>query len=257
MPNTPRTKARQLAEKLRFACEISLIAPNDRVFAISASLGISSQNQSLRGSEILCRADRALHQAKNDGKNCIREFTGKSINPTAVDRATSADCRREEFTAMRFTVVTYGSEGDTRPFVALCRGLMDAGHEVLFFAEQSSTYIAHQHGIPVETLAGDVKTILPLDSPSQELTPRELVKTVRTGLRSINANVAAWMAAVARHAQTADAVLHSGLASLVAQVVAQEVDKPAISLCSSPRRPPGNSPLRYCRYGTCPAGSIG
>ncbi len=74
MPNTPQTKARQLAEKLRFACEISLIAPNDRVFAITASVGISSQNQSLRGSEILCRVDRALHQAKNDGKNCIREF---------------------------------------------------------------------------------------------------------------------------------------------------------------------------------------
>ncbi|MGH8200950.1 MAG: hypothetical protein ACREVO_11400 [Steroidobacteraceae bacterium] len=36
---------------------------------------------------------------------------------------------------MRFTVVTYGSEGDTRPFVALCCGLIASGHEVRLFAK--------------------------------------------------------------------------------------------------------------------------
>ena len=30
---------------------------------------------------------------------------------------------------MKFIVATYGTEGDARPFAALCRGLMDAGHE--------------------------------------------------------------------------------------------------------------------------------
>ena len=48
---------------------------------------------------------------------------------------------------MRLIVATYGSEGDTRPFVALCRGLGDAGHDVKLFAEQSSVHIAHAHGI--------------------------------------------------------------------------------------------------------------
>jgi hypothetical protein len=30
---------------------------------------------------------------------------------------------------MKFIIATYGAEGDARPFAALCRGLMDAGHE--------------------------------------------------------------------------------------------------------------------------------
>jgi hypothetical protein len=48
---------------------------------------------------------------------------------------------------VRFTVVTYGSEGDTRSLVALCRGLMDAGHQVLLFAEQSTLGSAHAQGV--------------------------------------------------------------------------------------------------------------
>ena len=31
---------------------------------------------------------------------------------------------------LRLSVVTVGSEGDTRPLAALCRGLLDRGHEV-------------------------------------------------------------------------------------------------------------------------------
>ena len=32
---------------------------------------------------------------------------------------------------MRIIALTFGTEGDTRPMVALCRGLHDAGHDVL------------------------------------------------------------------------------------------------------------------------------
>lgn len=36
---------------------------------------------------------------------------------------------------MKFIVETYGTEGDARPFAALCRGLMDAGHEARLLAD--------------------------------------------------------------------------------------------------------------------------
>lgn len=39
---------------------------------------------------------------------------------------------------MRFTVVTYGTEEDTRPLVAVCRGLIEAGHDVQLFADRST-----------------------------------------------------------------------------------------------------------------------
>ena len=58
---------------------------------------------------------------------------------------------------MRFTVVTYGSEGDTRPLVALCRGLMDAHHEVQLFTEQSTVGSGRALGVPVAALAGELQ----------------------------------------------------------------------------------------------------
>lgn len=138
---------------------------------------------------------------------------------------------------MLFSVVTYGSEGDTRPFVAVCRGLINAGHEVLLFAEQSSVHLAHAHGVPAEILAGDIKSTLPLDNPDQELSTREIIRTVRQGLRGVNDNIPTWMRVITAHARTADAILYAGLACPPAQAIAQELGKPAIGLWLQPTTP--------------------
>jgi sterol 3beta-glucosyltransferase len=138
---------------------------------------------------------------------------------------------------VRFTVVTYGSEGDTRPLVALCRGLMDAGHEVQFFAEQSTVGNATAHGVPVEALAGDIKSTLPMDSPSEQLRRRDVMKAVKDGLRVINGNTASWMKAVFDHARASDAVLFAGLASPMAEAIAEGLNKPAINLYLQPTSP--------------------
>src|SRR5262245_30916973 len=39
---------------------------------------------------------------------------------------------------MKFVVATYGTEGDARPFAALCRGLMEAGHEARLLADAAT-----------------------------------------------------------------------------------------------------------------------
>jgi diguanylate cyclase (GGDEF)-like protein len=74
LANTSRSKAAQIAEQLRFVCELSLVASNSRVFEISASVGLSSHNDGLGGAEILRRAAGALRRARHDGRNCAREF---------------------------------------------------------------------------------------------------------------------------------------------------------------------------------------
>ena len=135
---------------------------------------------------------------------------------------------------MRLTVATFGSEGDTRPFVALCRGLLDAGHDVKLFAEQSSVHIAHAHRIAVEPLGGDIKAMMPLDNPGEELSTRELIRIVRKGLRDINDNIPSWMSAITAHARTADAILYAGFACPSAQAIAQELKKPAVGLWLQP-----------------------
>jgi UDP:flavonoid glycosyltransferase YjiC (YdhE family) len=135
---------------------------------------------------------------------------------------------------MRFTVVTYGSEGDTRPLVALARGLLDAGHELRLFAEQSTIGSAHLLRVPVEALAGDLKSMLPMENPARELNGRDLLRALREGLRVVNANTGAWMRAVADHARDSDAILYAGLATMAAQAVAEALRKPAIGLWLQP-----------------------
>jgi len=138
---------------------------------------------------------------------------------------------------VRLTVATYGSEGDTRPFVALCRGLVDAGHDVKLFAEQSSVHIAHAHGIAVEPLAGDIKATLPLDNPAQELSTREIIRIVKKGLRGVNDNIKSWMSAITAHARTADAIFYAGFACPASQAIAEELEMPAIGLWLQPTTP--------------------
>jgi sterol 3beta-glucosyltransferase len=138
---------------------------------------------------------------------------------------------------MRFTVVTYGSEGDTRPLVALCRGLMDAGHEVRLFAEQSTISSAHAYDVPVRALAGDIRSTLPTDNPSQELRGGDLWKSINEGLRAVKSNTGAWMRVVADHARTSDAILFSSLAVLVGHAIALELKKPGIAVWLQPWSP--------------------
>jgi sterol 3beta-glucosyltransferase len=61
---------------------------------------------------------------------------------------------------MKFIVATYGTEGDVRPFAALCRGLMDAGHEARLFADASTLCSAQSLGVPTTALVGDIRGTL-------------------------------------------------------------------------------------------------
>src|SRR5690348_9384765 len=70
--------------------------------------------------------------------------------------------------ALRFSVVTAGSEGDTRPLAALCRGLLDCGHEVKRFADHSTLSLPRLWVCPAQ-LQGDIKSILPIADPRQKL----------------------------------------------------------------------------------------
>lgn len=134
-------------------------------------------------------------------------------------------------------MVTYGSEGDTRPLVALCRGLMDAGHQVQLFAERSTISSAHRYAVPVQVLPGNIRSTLPLENPSQDLRGSDLWKSIRDGLRAVKSHAAAWMRMVADDARTSDAVLFSSLAALVGYAVAKELKKPGIAVWLQPWSP--------------------
>jgi sterol 3beta-glucosyltransferase len=56
---------------------------------------------------------------------------------------------------MHVTVLTYGSRGDVEPFVALGRGLLQAGHSVRLAAPQAFESFVTAHGIDFVGLPGD------------------------------------------------------------------------------------------------------
>ena len=58
---------------------------------------------------------------------------------------------------MKLTVISYGTEGDNRPIVALCRGLQSSGHDVVFLGERSIETLATSSGVPFGALEGDMR----------------------------------------------------------------------------------------------------
>ena len=64
---------------------------------------------------------------------------------------------------MKVIVATYGTEGDARPFAALCRGLIDAGHEARLLADAATLGSARALGVPTTPLAGDIRGALAAD----------------------------------------------------------------------------------------------
>src|SRR5215475_804525 len=88
---------------------------------------------------------------------------------------------------MKFVVVTYGTEGDTRPLAALCRALMEAGHEVRLLADGATLGSAAALGVPATPLAGDIREAL---RPSKETRPTD---TARDLAKIANANTEAWL----------------------------------------------------------------
>lgn len=146
---------------------------------------------------------------------------------------------------MRFTIVTFGSEGDTRPLAALSRGLLDAGHELKLFAEQSTLGRARELNVPCEALDGDVKSVLPIVDPMQKLRMGDIVQVGKNMKALFSEHTIAWIRAVAAHARDSDAVLFSSLAIGVGISVADELRKPIIGLWFQPVTPTRefNSPL--------------
>src|SRR5690348_12021165 len=113
---------------------------------------------------------------------------------------------------MRIVALTFGTEGDTRPMVALSRGLLDAGHDVTLLAERSGASYAAALGVPFVPLAGDMAQAM--RGAAAGLTHRgaDVHYVARTLAAIANANAAAWMRATLERAHGADVILAGGLA---------------------------------------------
>ena len=119
---------------------------------------------------------------------------------------------------MKFTVVTYGTEGDTRPFAALCRGLLDAGHAAQLLADAGTLASAQTLGLPTTALAGDIRGILRTDPAIAGVVAKGGgFKQTATALAKIaNENAESWLRSIIEVGDGSDAILGAGLAAFAA-----------------------------------------
>ncbi len=118
---------------------------------------------------------------------------------------------------MKFIVATYGTEGDARPFAALCRGLMDAGYEARLLADAGTLGSAHALGVPTTALNGDIRGALTADRALAGVVAKggSLNHTARALAKIANENAESWLQTIIEAGEGCDAILVAGLAAFV------------------------------------------
>jgi UDP:flavonoid glycosyltransferase YjiC (YdhE family) len=140
---------------------------------------------------------------------------------------------------VRIVALTYGTEGDTRPMVALCRGLLDAGHDVTLLAEASGATYARALDVPFVALAGNMAHELRRAASGLEHSSVDARAVARTLAGIANVNTAEWMRAAIEHARGADVIVCAGLAIYVGLSVGEALGVRVIGAGLQPLMPTG------------------
>ncbi len=156
---------------------------------------------------------------------------------------------------MKLVVVTYGTEGDTRPLAALCRALIDAGHEAQLLADGATLGAAAALGVPTKALSGDIRGTLHETQALSELVRRgnRFTDTARALALMANANAESWMQNVVATARGCDAIIASGLAAFVGWSAAEHLGVRSVGAGFIPITPTRAFPSPLLRPGRVPA----
>lgn len=148
---------------------------------------------------------------------------------------------------MKFTVVTYGTEGDTRPLAGLSRALMDNGHETLMLADSGTFESIHALNVPVQALSGDIRENLAAGMADSNTKPQKsgFRDTAKLLANIANENTEAWMAELLASARGSDAIIFSGMTGFVALSVAERLNIPAIGAALIPMTPTREFPSPF------------
>lgn len=157
---------------------------------------------------------------------------------------------------MKFLVLTYGTDGDTRPLAALSRALMDAGHAAHLLADRATLGTAAALGVPATAIAGDIRKAL---QPGSGLFEKNSVNhTARELARIANQNAEQWLRTAVQVGEGCDALILSGLAGFIGLSAAEHLGVNAIGTglfpltptadFASPFLPPGKLPRMLNRF---------
>ena len=132
---------------------------------------------------------------------------------------------------MKIAVLTYGTEGDTRPLAALGSALMAQGHAAVLLGDAQTLASAQALNVPTQALPGDIRAQL---TASGQHGPGEMTRALA---RLTNDHTEGWMRTTLAVARDCDAIIASGLAGFVGLSVAERLGIPAIGAGMIPLTP--------------------
>src|SRR5688572_5897712 len=154
---------------------------------------------------------------------------------------------------MKFIVATYGTEGDARPLGALCRGLMNSGHEARLLADRATLSNAEDLGVPTTALAGDIRGKLQPGGSIANVVEKQGLNAMAKALAGIaNANAEQWLRTIVEAGKDCDAVIISGLTAFVGLSAAEHLRVPAIGAGLIPITPTASFPSPFLPPGNVP-----
>lgn len=121
---------------------------------------------------------------------------------------------------MRIVILSIGTQGDVRPFVALGLGLKQQGHNVCIASGKTCEALVRQHGLDFSPITADFLEIMAKDPRAMQkgLNPFALVKTVRGHLKDMAKD---WAEQGKAAVAGADLVIGNGMVSLLAASLAE------------------------------------
>ena len=148
---------------------------------------------------------------------------------------------------MKFIVATYGTEGDARPLAALCRALMDAGHEARLLADAATLSGAQALGVATTALAGDIRGAV---SPKHAVAGvvakgGGFNATARALAKIANENAESWLRAIIEAGEGCDAILAAGLAAFAGLSAAEYLGAKGIGCGMIPITPTAAFPSPF------------
>lgn len=140
---------------------------------------------------------------------------------------------------MKLLILTYGTEGDTRPLAALGHALRRSGHAVHLLGDARSLGSAKELGLANSALHGDVRQLF------SEWSRRGPKGTAKALVELTNANTRAWTVQTLAAAEGCDAILTSGLAGFIGLSVAERLSIPVIGSGMIPLTPSREFPSPF------------
>lgn len=144
---------------------------------------------------------------------------------------------------MKVIVATYGTDGDARPFAALCRGLMDAGHEARLLADAATLGSARALDVPTDALTGNIRDAL----GASHVVARGggFSQTARALARIANANAESWLRTIVEAGEGCDVIVAAGLAAFAGFSAAEHLGVRAIGSGMIPITPTAAFPSPF------------